>query len=417
MILNASIAERVVLITQVCLLTILISAIPSARGQTADGGVLVAENEAKAEFDQRFVEYQQTMRKIEQLRVDYQAADAAKREVINEQLIDAVAAAKARLDAMVAAAVEAYRAAPNADPQITELLTAVARHYAVGTVVPNSDGIVNGGDNYERALALIPLLIEGGAPEKQLPVWGIVAAFVTNDFDLADAYLEQAQEKGLIVDPRTLDDDAEKAIVGLALKYSVERDAYHAAWNKEQAIRAAEAEADDLPRVRLSTNRGEIVVELLENESPQAVANFITLVKQGYYDGLAFHRVLHAFMAQGGDPQGTGAGGPGYSIRCECYQPNHRNHFRGSLSMAHAGRDTGGSQFFLTFLPTTHLDGRHTVFGRVIEGVDVLGDLQKRSPSGDPQRDARLPPPDRILRAEVIRDRGHEYAFEKLPSR
>ena len=118
------------------------------------------------------------------------------------------------------------------------------------------------------------------------------------------------------------------------------------------------------------------------------------------------------FMAQGGDPKGDGTGGPGYSIRCECYDPNYRHHFRGSLSMAHAGRDTGGSQFFLTFVPTPHLDGRHTVFGRVVEGMDVLGELEKRNPDAP-----GATPPDKIIKAEVLRDRGHEYTFEKLPGR
>jgi cyclophilin family peptidyl-prolyl cis-trans isomerase len=170
--------------------------------------------------------------------------------------------------------------------------------------------------------------------------------------------------------------------------------------------------------VKLSTNKGDIVPELFENEAPQSVANFLTLVKAGFYNGVSFHRVLHAFMAQGGDPKGDGTGGPGYSIHDECNQPNYRHHFRGSLSMAHtAVPDSGGSQFFLTFIPTGHLDGKHTVFGRVIEGMDVLGELQKRSPSGDPQHEAALPPPDKILKAEVLRDRGHEYTFEKLPGR
>ena len=95
-------------------------------------------------------------------------------------------------------------------------------------------------------------------------------------------------------------------------------------------------------------------------------------------------------MAQGGDPRGTASGGPGYTIPCECDKENHRDHFRGSLSMAHAGKDTGGSQFFLTFVPTPHLDGRHTVFGRIIEGMDVLAELQRRDPSSHakPQKDA-----------------------------
>ena len=156
---------------------------------------------------------------------------------------------------------------------------------------------------------------------------------------------------------------------------------------------------------------------MFENESPIAVANFITLVKQGFYDGLSFHRVLPMFMAQGGCPLGSGTGGPGHSIACECYGPIARHHFRGSLSMAHAGRDTGGSQFFLTLVPTDHLDGKHTVFGRVLEGFDVLGDLQRRSPSGNPQNDQNLPAADKILKAEVLRDRGHAYDYPKLPGK
>ena len=101
------------------------------------------------------------------------------------------------------------------------------------------------------------------------------------------------------------------------------------------------------------------------------VANFISLVERGFYKDLTFHRVVAEFVAQGGDPAGDGTGGPGYHIACECYKPNHRQHFRGSLSMAHAGRNTGGSQFFLAIAPLPQLDGKHTVFGRVVAGRDV----------------------------------------------
>ena len=117
-------------------------------------------------------------------------------------------------------------------------------------------------------------------------------------------------------------------------------------WQLEQRIREAEALADDLPRVQFTTDHGDIVIELFENEAPQAVANFLTLVKKGYYDGVPFHRVLPGFMAQGGDPTGTGSGGPGYSIRCECHGQDYRKHFRGSLSMAHAGRTPGARSSF-----------------------------------------------------------------------
>jgi cyclophilin family peptidyl-prolyl cis-trans isomerase len=180
-------------------------------------------------------------------------------------------------------------------------------------------------------------------------------------------------------------------------------------WKVEAQLREAEAEADDLPRVRLTTSAGEIVIELFENEAPGAVGNFISLVEQGFYDGLVFHRVLPAFMAQGGCPEGTGTGGPGYNIYCECHEDNHRKHFAGTLSMAHAGKDTGGSQFFLTFVPTPFLNGRHTAFGRVITGMDVLPEIQRI----DPDDKEAKPKPDKIIKAEVIRKRDHEYKPNK----
>jgi cyclophilin family peptidyl-prolyl cis-trans isomerase len=164
-----------------------------------------------------------------------------------------------------------------------------------------------------------------------------------------------------------------------------------------------------LPRVKLQTTKGDIVIELFENEAPDTVGNFISLVEDGFYNDLSFHRVLKNFMAQGGDPKGDGTGGPGYNIYCECYKPDYRRHFQGSLSMAHAGRDTGGSQFFLTFRQTPHLNGRHTCFGRVIEGMDVLSRLQRVNPEmpGDET-------PDKIVKAEVVRKRDHAYAPRKV---
>jgi cyclophilin family peptidyl-prolyl cis-trans isomerase len=370
--------------------------------------------QAKAEFERLFAEYKTALLGMEQLRTQYQTANRTTQDELNAEFKKQAAETQKLLDNAVVAAEEAYRLAPNTDPQITNLLLTVAKYYAVGEGLPNSKDHIVGGDQYELALPAIALLIEGGADQPRLPVWGLVCAFVTNDYDLAAKYAQMAQESGALA-AQPPDDPAEQQITALAQQYAVAIDAYRAKWAKESAIRAAEAQADDLPRVRFTTTQGDIVIELFENEAPQSVANFLTLVKDGFYDGVAFHRVLPKFMAQGGDPQGTGKGGPGYSIRCECYEPNARMHFRGSLSMAHAGRDTGGSQFFLSFVPNGHLDGRHTVFGRVIEGMDVLGRLQKRNPAEDPQRG--LPEPDEILEAEVLRDRGHEYTFEKLPGR
>ena len=121
----------------------------------------------------------------------------------------------------------------------------------------------------------------------------------------------------------------------------------------------------------------EVLVYPPTDETPGTVANFVKLAESRFYDGLTFHRVIPGFVIQGGCPKGDGTGGPGYTIKCETSAPR-QYHDRGVLSMAHAGRDTGGSQFFIchTRETTQHLDGRHTCFGRVVEGLDVIDDIR-----------------------------------------
>ena len=135
-----------------------------------------------------------------------------------------------------------------------------------------------------------------------------------------------------------------------------------------------------MKKAMIETDKGNIVLELFEDDAPNTVANFVKLINKGYYNGLKFHRVIPDFMIQGGCPVGNGTGGPGYTIKCEI---NPKKHLKGTLSMAHAGKDTGGSQFFITHSPQPHLDGVHTVFGQVIEGMDVVnairqGDVMKQ---------------------------------------
>lgn len=127
----------------------------------------------------------------------------------------------------------------------------------------------------------------------------------------------------------------------------------------------------------IETEKGNIVLELFEKDAPKTVANFEKLIKQEFYDGLTFHRVLPNFVIQGGCPKGNGTGGPGYTIKCET-KGNPRKHGKGALSMAHAGKDTGGSQFFITHSPQPHLDGVHTVFGQVIEGMEVVNKIKPK---------------------------------------
>ncbi|MHB8124801.1 MAG: peptidylprolyl isomerase [Desulfitobacteriaceae bacterium] len=118
-----------------------------------------------------------------------------------------------------------------------------------------------------------------------------------------------------------------------------------------------------------------ISIEFFDEAAPGTVANFEKLAKSGFYNGLTFHRVIPGFVAQGGCPRGNGTGGPGYNIKCETKGNTHK-HLRGALSMAHAGKDTGGSQFFICFEAAPHLDGVHTVFGQVVEGMDVVDQIK-----------------------------------------
>lgn len=132
--------------------------------------------------------------------------------------------------------------------------------------------------------------------------------------------------------------------------------------------------------VTLHTDKGDIVLELFADKTPRTVNNFVFLAREGYYDGTFFHRVIANFMVQGGDPTGTGRGGPGYKFADE-FDPSLKHNKPGILSMANAGPNTNGSQFFITHVPTPHLDGRHSVFGQVIGGMDVLMSIPPRDPN------------------------------------
>ncbi len=135
----------------------------------------------------------------------------------------------------------------------------------------------------------------------------------------------------------------------------------------------------------IEIDRGAITAEMYPDAAPNTVANFYVLAEDGYYDGLNFHRVIEEFVAQGGCPEGTGGGGPGWQIACET-DGNPHKHEAGSLSMAHRGPDTGGSQFFLVLAPQPHLDGLHTVFGKVVEGLEIMQSIQP----GDKMKSVRF---------------------------
>jgi cyclophilin family peptidyl-prolyl cis-trans isomerase len=273
-----------------------------------------------------------------------------------------------------------------------------------GTAKPNVIeeilGVLLQENRFRDVIAVADKLIQAKDANPHLVTIDSMAHFYSDDFEGAKTLAQRAAKE---------DPAAAKGTAGFIKTC----DEYAEFWKKEQAIRARESKADDLPRVRLATNKGDIVLELFENEAPNTVANFVSLVAKKFYDGITVHHVAPNLMAQMGDPNSRdddpdndGSGGPGYRIACECYSEKARKHFQGSLSMFHAGKDTGGSQFFITHVPIAYLnwapdkrESNHTVFGRVIEGLDVALALRKG---------------DTIESATVIRKRDHAYVPKKI---
>lgn len=334
-------------------------------------------------FEQVFTQWKVVLTELRKLRLDYKNAQPMQRGEIRKRYNQLVEQAEAESRQVLDAASKAYAETRGADPRLTELLFGLSVFRLQQ-------------ENYEESLRLARILIDQDTPAK--PIYGVasVAAFNVGQFEAAERYFKVAKEINAV------DEDTERSFRDLEY--------YKEAWPKEEKLRAAEAKANDLPRVLLKTNKGDMEVELFENEAPNTVANFISLVEKGFYNGLEFPRVVPKSLAHGGIPPNDPSGGPGYSIPCECYQPNHRLNFRGSLTMAHRGRDTGGSQFFLMFVPERRFDGKNTVFGRVVKGMDVLAKLQRR----DPTKKEEQPDADRIEEAKVLRKRNHPYEPKKL---
>ncbi|MFM9059738.1 MAG: peptidylprolyl isomerase [Planctomycetaceae bacterium] len=338
-------------------------------------------------------------------RAEFEAADAEMKRVVGELAIlqakwhqpgaDRPTLEK-KFDAL---ATEGQAIGRRLEAAAAALLQVDPRHAAARKICGATVAAALRGDDPARALATASAMTDAGVADPDVLVMAATAATILSRLDEADDLLKKAVGAGA---PAARIAELEESIAKSRDKVAA-----------EMRRREAQAAADDLPRVKLATSAGDLLVELFEDDAPNTVANFVSLVERGYYDGTPFHRVIGGFMAQGGDPTGTGRGGPGHAIACECDLPTARKHFFGSLSMAHAGPNTGGSQFFLTFAPTEHLDGKHTVFGRVIEGFDALPrfartqDAQGRTVAGIE--------PDRIVKATMVRKRNHPYEPRTLP--
>ncbi len=346
-----------------------------------------AGNAADA-FNQKFDQWVGLLERLRSIQAEYKVAKPELRTGLEQEFNTKLKEAQDLYPQMVSGAEAAYKAKPD-DKRLTDFVMGMAMQaYEEG--------------RYEEAIRLAELVIQHDPRNPEIYHLAGQAAFELTRLDLTEKYLTKAKEE---LTRQKKEFHGEAMLADLAREREL--------WEVEKAARERDAKpAGDplaLPRVKLKTTKGDVIVELYENDAPNTVANFISLVEDGYYDGTPFHRVIANFMAQGGDPTGTGTGGPGYKIPCECYGPNPRMHFRGTLSMAHSGRDTGGSQFFLTFKPTRHLDNLHTAFGRVVEGMDVVDQFTRRTPDSPGAGE-----PDKIISATVLNKRDHEYKPRKV---
>jgi cyclophilin family peptidyl-prolyl cis-trans isomerase len=348
-----------------------------------------SDDPAVAEFDKVFADWKELLSKLKDLRAKYIATPrkGGLREPIKQEYDDLVKEGEKMEPKVIAAAEAAFAAAPNAQPEMGKFLAEELKYNVEH-------------DNYELAVEIARTLIDHGYDNPRIYNYGGIAAFSASDFDDAEKWLKEGDKQAV------LEVDAKQFLSHIKQ--------YQEMWKTEAKLRDAEANGD-LPRVLLKTNKGDIELELFENEAPHTVGNFVNLVEKKFYDGVPFHRVLPHFMAQGGDPEGTGKGGPGYEIVDETDRSDFRNHFRGSLSMANTGApNSGGSQFFLMFRPSGpaagyNLNGKHTVFGRIIDGMDVLARIQRI----DPDKPEAGVKPDKIIEAKVLRKRDHAYVPKK----
>jgi cyclophilin family peptidyl-prolyl cis-trans isomerase/3-methyladenine DNA glycosylase Tag len=360
------------------------------------------------EFMTQYEKYAEIIKKLTKLKVEYVNAEPVRAVEIDKEYDSLITEGTKIGRDMIDAGIEAYVEAPNKSIFVNNFL------FSMLVWEFNRD-------NFEIPVKIFKSIISKGIPADAgiMYVYAGLSAILTCDFDEAAEWLKIAKEnKSFEQYLKTLQSTKpkkageqmshEQIMARNFIMWSEKIPEMKADWEKEKNIRSAETEANKdpktkLPRVELKTSKGKIVLELFENEAPNSVANFISLVEKKYYNGTKFHRVLPCFMAQGGD---NGMGGPGYKINDECKTPNARKHFRGSLSMANAGPNTNGSQFFLTFVKTDHLDGGHTVFGRVVEGIDVLADIQRVDPSDTESSVGNI---DEIIEANVINKRDHPY--------
>ena len=360
-------------------------------------------------YIEAFHQLQESAKTLRAMKIEYQDARPERRVEIDAQYDNLYKQGLEQHKKSIELALEALIEAPNRNPWVINLL-----YSRVGYEFDR--------EHYEEVVRIFKHLSRSGIAQgtERYYAFAGIAAMLSMQYEEAEAWLKKARESG----------ELEKLLMSWAqssegsdLIREVPRQLramadIKEAWAKEQVIRKAEAEAGaqdpakKLPRVEFITSKGRIVLELFENEAPNTVANFIRLVESGFYNDTLFHRVKPLFMAQGGEGRGVN-----FTLNDECGNrfPQYRKHFRGSISMANTGRpNTNSSQFFLTFVPTDYLDGKHTVFGRVVEGIEVLSDIQRYDPA---DKQAMIPELDKIIEAKVLNKRNHAYDVKRNAGR
>lgn len=283
------------------------------------------------------------------------------------------------------AAYEAFLEAPNTDSEVNQAIALALTR----SLVPKSTA-----ERFDPQLALdvATSMIQNGIAGPAVYSAAFRAAFALQDFDLARQMLDNVKDNNA-----NARDSAYQELEATRVK-----------WERELALRAAEAAADDLPRVEFNTSAGTFIVELFEDHAPNTVANFLQLAEEKYYDDTIFYKVFPGVLAQAGCPKGDGTSDPGFDLESELERPEIRHHFLGTISMAVDQEKVSGDKFFFAAQPNASLDGKFTVFGRILEQPEIVYEFKtvNRTQPGSQQDEAT-----RILSVRVLSDRKRDHPY------
>lgn len=356
----------------------------------------LAGQDTRQKLDQEIAEWRQILKDAQETSIRYFASDREESVALKEKYSDLINQGNQKVEILVPLAMASLSESKNPDATLIEFITRIQNKYF-------SEGA------YDKSYALGERLLAIDNDNRVAKLINGRISVLTNRFEAANQFLKEHAELTEVFS--TTEQNLYVDLPELTKKHE-----------RELVIREAE-KGHDLPQVELRTTKGTIVLELFENQAPDTVGNFISLIESGFYAETCFHRVIQQFMAQGGGFTVTNKGKkiakhPGYFIYDEFHPTENREHFRGVISMANTGElNTGNSQFFITTVPTPHLDGKHTVFGRVISGMDVVDALNvnyKSETDEDPAVEIPGTIQDKILSTRVIRKRDHEYKPNKF---